>query len=630
MKLIAALGLLLSLASHVGAITCPSGSAFELRRPSDNVPLACVTGSSGNGRFSVSSETINGLDYNWPQTRGAAGTKLQEDGAGNLSFVAGGGGHSLATGTSSGATSQFTQRSTMTFNSAQFSLSDSSSRDETFVSLLAGPSLPPTNQVFLSGSGTYTAPSGVAQIRVRMAAAGGGGAAGGNGTGTGATGGTTSFGSFTVIGGSGGVGANGTNGKQGGAGGTGGAGTCKLRIDGGNGGVANGSSRAGRGGTNPFGGAGDGSNVFQTAGTVGKANTGAGGGGSFSANGGSGGGAGEYCELEVTAPNISATYAYAVGAGGAGGTDSVTGAAGGSGVIIVDEFYAAQGMSVPASSSTFINSTAYNITESVNGVCVTGSTITITASGNAPLLVEFEGTGLVGQVGSSLCASYLIDGQYPPGVGTNCLMHRVTADISSRENTSFSHQQAAPSAGVHSLCATVSRSGSSTSTFYPIEFRATELRNSAGTGDVASNGNNTLTGTNQFNGVTKIGSVGTDLNAAWTTFSPTWTGCSVNPTGVFKYMKIGRMVRVNVDIATGCTSNSTSFRMSLPVTASGGGSGNRYNLMFVQDNGTNALGAVYIPNDTTEAYFYVGVALASWTASGTKAIFGDYVYEAAQ
>lgn len=101
MGLIAAASvILLSLAGHAQAVTCPSGSAFELRRPSDNIPLACVTGSGGDGRFSVSSATFNGVPYQWPPTQGAASTRLSNDGSGNLSWVsAGGGGDAVLAGT---------------------------------------------------------------------------------------------------------------------------------------------------------------------------------------------------------------------------------------------------------------------------------------------------------------------------------------------------------------------------------------------------------------------------------------------------------------------------------------------------------------------------------------------------
>jgi len=50
------------------------------------------------------------------------------------------------------------------------------------------------------------------------------------------------------------------------------------------------------------------------------------------------GGEGEYIEIIINSP--AATYTYTVGAGGAGGSGGTyAGAAGGSGYIIVDEYY---------------------------------------------------------------------------------------------------------------------------------------------------------------------------------------------------------------------------------------------------------------------------------------------------
>src|SRR5215475_1424349 len=90
----------------------------------------------------------------------------------------------------------------------------------------------PTVQRFLTGTGTYTPPAGVAWIRVRMCAGGGGGGSAGN-TVFGVNGGTTSFGNWTANGGSGGQGAQGTNGGTavaGGSGGANGTGTLVVRL----------------------------------------------------------------------------------------------------------------------------------------------------------------------------------------------------------------------------------------------------------------------------------------------------------------------------------------------------------------------------------------------------------------
>ena len=213
-----------------------------------------------------------------------------------------------------------------------------------------------TRQTFLSGTGTYTTPANVRQLRIRMVGGGGGG------SGSNAVGNNAVIGSSTVwnpglaisscVAQGGGPGVYAVN--NGGLGGTGGStlGTlaASVRIAGGGGGkpgdavpgnsVMGGSSALGAGA--PSGGPGGASQVGQDAPANG------GGGGSNGAGAGSdgvvqaSGGAGEYVELIINAP--AATYTYSVGAGGAGGgrtsgsPDNV-GGNGGSGIIIVDEIY---------------------------------------------------------------------------------------------------------------------------------------------------------------------------------------------------------------------------------------------------------------------------------------------------
>lgn len=196
-----------------------------------------------------------------------------------------------------------------------------------------------TQQRFTSGSGTYSLSSpDIKYIRVRIAGGGGGG--GGVSGGGGGTGGTTTFGSslLTATGGSGGS-------LNGGAGGTTTVNSPAVAIVATNGGsgsstgsIVNGLGQIG--GANPLGGAGGGSgyNSGISAGS-GAANTGAGGGGGATQAGnqtcGAGGGAGGYIEAIITVPQSS--YAYSVGGGGtSGGSFAGTG---GSGVIIVEEFY---------------------------------------------------------------------------------------------------------------------------------------------------------------------------------------------------------------------------------------------------------------------------------------------------
>lgn len=197
----------------------------------------------------------------------------------------------------------------------------------------------PTFQNLTSGSGaTYTTPTGPVPLYLRVKMCGGGGGGTNNGGTAGGIGGTTTFNSITAIGGSPG------SGQVAGLGGTGGTGSVTLRLRGGPGGSgsagsASGGSFTGNGGATPFfGGAG-----LSTASTggAGAANTGGGGASGAAAlsaapNGSAG--SGEYVEFFIANPTT--TYTYTIGAGGLAGTGGGNaGGAGGTGTVLVEEYY---------------------------------------------------------------------------------------------------------------------------------------------------------------------------------------------------------------------------------------------------------------------------------------------------
>ena len=214
----------------------------------------------------------------------------------------------------------------------------------------------PTVTGLLSGSGTYTVPSGVKYIIVEMVGGGGGGSGGGLASwGAGGAGGNTTFGTslHTANGGAGGN----TPWNAGGVGGTatlGAGGTRIVQLTGNRGGgsmINVGGDTfpiCAPGASSPFAGGGYGG-FYVGAGGAGGTNTGSGGGGgtygSDNTNpgyGGTGGGSGGYMKFLIASPNAS--YAYAVGAGGSAGSagtgsNTTPGGAGGSGVIIIQEFY---------------------------------------------------------------------------------------------------------------------------------------------------------------------------------------------------------------------------------------------------------------------------------------------------
>jgi hypothetical protein len=195
----------------------------------------------------------------------------------------------------------------------------------------------PTVQRFTSGTAqTYTpTSSSVLWIRVRMVGGGGGGGAANTNTGT--AGGTTSFGSWTAVGGAGGA-TNAAGNAAGGSGGTNGTGTLIARFSGQDGGTSYSATSGAGGGQSVFGGAGPALNSGVTTGISAQPNTGSGGAGaSNGSNTGSSGAAGEYVEFYIIPPSVTT---YTVGTGGTGGAaGAVAGGNGGAGIIVVEEFY---------------------------------------------------------------------------------------------------------------------------------------------------------------------------------------------------------------------------------------------------------------------------------------------------
>ncbi len=198
----------------------------------------------------------------------------------------------------------------------------------------------PTSQSFMSGSGTYFTPTEPSPLYLRVTMVGGGGGTSGAGAGAttpGTNGSDTSFGSFTAVGGNTTI-----------NGGSGGSGTAVVRIPGGYG------SNAAQNGSFSIGGNGGGSTLgyptfppmavspgTAVAGVAPSSGYGAGAAGptgDLATFGGvPGAGGGEYAEVVISSP--AASYSYSVGAGGSAGTGTVNGAAGGGGIVIVQEFY---------------------------------------------------------------------------------------------------------------------------------------------------------------------------------------------------------------------------------------------------------------------------------------------------
>ena len=196
----------------------------------------------------------------------------------------------------------------------------------------------PVRTVYTSGSGTHTTAAGTTRILARLRGGASSGSVGGATPTAGNAGAATTFGALTANGGNAAV----TAGSNVPAAATASGGDINIVGATATVSVNTAVSNSGTDGAGDGGGGGGSGGGAPAASGAGAPNSGAGGGGGGSggATAGSGGNQGAYCEKLFT--TISATYAYAVGAGGAAVTGNATcsaSGAGGSGIIIVDEFF---------------------------------------------------------------------------------------------------------------------------------------------------------------------------------------------------------------------------------------------------------------------------------------------------
>lgn len=157
---------------------------------------------------------------------------------------------------------------------------------------------------------------------------------------------------------------------------------------------------------------------------------------------------------------------------------------------------------------------------------------------------------------------------------------------------------------------------------YGCQFWAQEIRTTPGTGDVCTNCNNTLTG------AFKLSTSGTDLNSAWSTWTPSFTGFSANPTCTGRYQRFGTLVIANLDCSAGSgTSNATGFTVTLPVASKRTLISPCSSVSGGTDNGSNVNVRVDLTAASATATLYPNVA-GSWTGSGSKNANFTCVYEA--
>jgi len=124
----------------------------------------------------------------------------------------------------------------------------------------------------------------------------------------------------------------------------------------------------------------------------------------------------------------------------------------------------------------------------------------------------------------------------------------------------------------------------------------------------------------------------TEYGGKWTdyTATSTITGWSATTVEEIYYKRIGNLIFVAFDIVG--TSNSATTNFTLPFTCTNDPSGaNVFKTAIVaEDNGSWDIGKCEVSRNTTTVHFYLsaGAAINGWTASGDKAIRGEFYYEA--
>lgn len=132
---------------------------------------------------------------------------------------------------------------------------------------------------------------------------------------------------------------------------------------------------------------------------------------------------------------------------------------------------------------------------------------------------------------------------------------------------------------------------------------------------------------------TVAGSPGTWVQAggsalAWTVFAPVAVGWTASPTVKAAYIQSGKMCWVRFQVQG--TSNATTATLALPFTAgTWTTAGDFYSFCQARDNTVNLTtpGMVEIVSAATVATIYKDGSFATWTASGTKQVYGEYFYE---
>ena len=157
------------------------------------------------------------------------------------------------------------------------------------------------------------------------------------------------------------------------------------------------------------------------------------------------------------------------------------------------------------------------------------------------------------------------------------------------------------------------------------------------TGAITSVGNATSLGSfssaNLANALTdEYGAAGrTIFGTAWTTFTPGFTGFSVNPTVTARYAIVGKICYIVLFTTANGTSNAQTFTITgFPQTSANNGV-NYYGSAFGTDNGIGTATTIVITANSTTLQLFKGAASTdnTWTTLGAKGANFQFFYEIA-
>lgn len=119
-----------------------------------------------------------------------------------------------------------------------------------------------------------------------------------------------------------------------------------------------------------------------------------------------------------------------------------------------------------------------------------------------------------------------------------------------------------------------------------------------------------------------------ESGGAWLDWTPTQTGWTGLPTGIYRYCKVGNLVTCKITMSAG-TSNGTTAVLSLPFTNYAQVVAGANGLAIDNDITLNTTTRFYIASSSANVEFFSNMGVGAWTASGTKRIYAVFQYEAA-